>query len=349
MTFHVGLFGTGNISDTHARAACEIPGVEVVACWGRDLRKAERLASTYGGVAYSDMERFLGHRPMEAVLLGTPSGLHAAHGIAAARRGLHVLAEKPLDVTTGHADQLIGECERAGVKLGVFFQDRTAPDLAWLRRMIAAGALGKIGLVSAQVKWYRPPEYYASSPWRGTWVLDGGGALMNQGIHTVDLLLWLFGDVQCVSAATRTALHHIEVEDTVVACLEFVSGAIGTLEVTTAAYPGFARRLELTGTLGTIAVEQDRVVSVELREPTPEPPPRDEGSANASAKSNVVADPRGHRRVLEDFIRAVRSGDRPLCDGGDGRRSVELIEAIYRSAQSGSVVAVREPAKVSQR
>jgi predicted dehydrogenase len=231
--------------------------------------------------------------------------------------------------------------------VGVFFQDRTAPDLAWLRRMIAAGVLGEVFLVSAQVRWYRPPEYYGNSRWRGTWALDGGGALMNQGIHTVDLLLWLLGDVRRVHAATRTALHHIEVEDTAVACLEFANGGVGTLEVATSAYPGFARRVELTGSAGTVIIEHDRVVSVMLHDPPPEPPPRDEGNANASATSPVVSDPRGHRRVLEDFIHAVRHGGRPLCDGRDGRRSVELAEAIYRAARSGDAVTLRETTEVA--
>ena len=346
MTFRVGLLGAGNISDTHARAARETEGVELVAHWGRDQRKSARLATQYGGTAYTELELFLEHRPMDAVLLGTPSGMHAEHAREAARRGLHVLVEKPLDVTTERIDAMIAECERAPVALGVFFQDRTAPDLVWLRRMIAAGALGDVFLISARVKWYRPPEYYRGSRWRGTWALDGGGALMNQGIHTVDLILWLLGDVQRVSAATRTAVHDIEVEDTVVACLELANGAVGTLEAATSAYPGFARRLELTGTAGTVIVEHDRVVSVNLREPPPEPPPRDQGSANASATSPVVADSTGHRRVLEDFVAAVRSGRAPLCDGREGRRSVELVEAIYRAARSGRSVAVRQAIEV---
>ena len=342
MTFRVGLLGTGNISDTHARAAREITGVEVVAVCGRSAEKATRLARTYGGSAYSDVEHFLEHRPMDAVLVGTPSGLHAKHGIAAARRGLHVLVEKPLEITTAQADALIAECERAGVTLGVFFQDRTAPDLAWLQRNIAAGVLGEVYLASAQVKWYRAPEYYGASTWRGTWALDGGGALINQGIHTVDLLLWLLGDVRRVHAATRTALHHIEVEDTAVACLEFVNGAVGTLEVATSAYPGFPRRVELTGAAGTVIIEHDRVKSVMLHDPPAELPPREEGNTNASASTPVVSDPRGHRRILEDFIQAVRHGGRPLCDGRDGRRSVELVEGIYRAARSGQPVTLTE-------
>jgi predicted dehydrogenase len=235
-------------------------------------------------------------------------------------------------------DQLIAECERAHVTLAVIFQDRTAPQLVWLKRLIETGGLGKPILVSARVRWNRPPEYYATSSWRGTWALDGGGAVMNQGIHTIDLLLWLLGDVARVHAATRTALHAIETEDTAVASLEFASGAIGTYEATTAAYPGLPRRIELTGTEGTIIVEHDRVVSVNLRTPPSQPLPPADQNSNASATSPVVSDVRGHRRVLEDFVEAIAAGRRPLCDGRDGRRSVVLVEALYRSARTGAAV-----------
>ncbi len=334
MTVRIGILGGGNISETHARAARETPGVEVVSYWGRDSARTSALAGRYGGTAYGELDAFLGHRPMDAVVVGSPSGLHAEHAGAAARHGLHVLVEKPLDVTTGRIDALIAECERAHVTLGVIFQDRTAPHLVWLKNLLAQGALGRAILVSAQVKWHRGPEYYAGSRWRGTWALDGGGALMNQAIHTIDLLLWLLGDVGRVYAATRTALHPIEVEDTAVACLEFTSGAVGTLEAATSAFPGFPRRVELTGSEGSVIVEHDRVVAVQLRTPH-EPPPQDEGSGNASATSPVVSDVRGHARVLKDFVAALRSGAAPVCDGREGRRSVAMAEALYRSARTG--------------
>ena len=337
MTTRIGLLGAGNISETHARAARELADVQLVACWGRDAKRAARLTREYGGQAYADLDAFLSHRPMEAVIVGTPSGLHAEHARAAARRGLHVLVEKPLDVTTARIDALLDECERVGVTVGVIFQDRAAPDLIWLKHAIAAGALGTSVLASARVKWYRPPAYYADSSWRGTWALDGGGALMNQGIHSVDLLLWLFGEVERVYAATRTAVHAIAVEDTAVACLEFANGAVGTLEAATSVFPGFARRLELTGSEGTIVVEQDRVVALELRTPPVSLPPG-ETSTNASASSPVVTDARGHRRVLEDFVVAIRTRATPLCDGREGRRSVALVEAMYRSARARTAV-----------
>jgi UDP-N-acetyl-2-amino-2-deoxyglucuronate dehydrogenase len=331
---HIGIVGGGNISETHARASREIDGVEIAAIYGRNREKCERLGQLYGGVAYEDFEAFLEHRPMDMVAIGSPSGLHAEQGIAAARRGLHVLVEKPIDITTARADALIAECERAGVKLAVFFQDRLAPDLIRLKELIDAGRLGRPILISAWVKWYRSQDYYSESHWRGTRALDGGGALINQGVHTVDLLLWLMGDVTQVQAKASTALHKIEVEDTVVATLEFANGAIGTLEAATSVYPGYPRRLELTGSEGTIIVEDDRIVAADLREPLEDPAERQAGSSNASSTSPVVSDVSGHRRILEDFLRAMETGGQPLCDGREGRRSVELVQAIYQSSRT---------------
>jgi len=344
MTFHVGILGTGSISDTHARAAESIPGVEIVAVCGRDAGRAASLAAAHARPgaqpprAYAEVQAFLAHRPLELVLVGTPSGLHAEHGSAAAAQGLHVLVEKPLDISTERADALIDACEAAGVRLGVFFQDRTAPGLRWLEGLIRQGGLGRPVIVSARVRWYRPPEYYGGPRFRGRWVLDGGGAVMAQGIHTLDLLLWLLGDVKRVQAATRTAVHGIEVEDTAVTTLEFAGGAVGTFEATTSAFPGFPRTVELSGTEGTIVIQGDRLAAVALRQPPAEPPPDVPGTLNPSANSPTISDPAGHRAVIADFLEAVRTGGRPLCDGREGRRSVALVEAIYRAARAGQPV-----------
>src|SRR5467141_1307243 len=207
---HIGIIGGGNISETHARAAREINGVKIAAIYGTNREKCERLAQLYGGTTFDNLQAFLDHRRMDLVMIGSPSGVHAEQGLAAARHGLHVLVEKPIDITTERADVLIDECARANVKLGVFFQDRVAPGIRRLKELVDAGKLGKPMLVSGRVKWYRPPEYYSGSRWRGTWALDGGGALINQGVHTVDLLLWLMGNVTRVYGNTATALHGIE-------------------------------------------------------------------------------------------------------------------------------------------
>jgi len=339
MTLHVGLIGAGNISETHARAAREIPGMAVTAVYGTNAGKVARLAGESGATAYTEFAEFLAHRPMEMVAIGSPSGLHAEQGMAAAQRGLHVLAEKPLDITTARADALIAAAAKAGVKLGVFFQDRFKADLQRLKQWVDKGILGKLILADARVKWFRPENYYSDSRWRGTLRLDGGGALINQGIHTADLLLWMCGDVSSVQAVRKTALHKMEAEDTLVATLEFSSGALGTLQATTSVFPGYPRRVELTGSEGTVMIEHDRLIAADLRQ-TPEDFRSTGDDQNASASSATVSDVRGHRAVLEDFARSIESGGEPRCSGVEARRSVALVEAIYQACASGKPVAL---------
>jgi UDP-N-acetyl-2-amino-2-deoxyglucuronate dehydrogenase len=340
-TYHLGILGAGNISDTHARAAASLPNVRVSAVCGVNEARVTAMAARHGATPFVDLDAFLRHRPLDIVAIGSPSGLHGAHVEAAVAQGLHVLVEKPLEVTTARIDEMARAVERAGVTLGVFFQDRSTPDFVALRRDIEAGALGRLTLADARVKWYRPPEYYSQSHWRGTWALDGGGALMNQGIHTADLLLWLMGDVRRVYARAVTALHAIEVEDTVVAVLEFMSGAVGTLECTTAAWPGYSRRLALSGTAGTVVIEHDRVVRRDLRD-APAAGAEETATAGASAASPVVADASAHRRVIEDFVAALDVGRPPRVNLREGRRSIALAEAIYESSRTGLPVDVPE-------
>jgi UDP-N-acetyl-2-amino-2-deoxyglucuronate dehydrogenase len=345
---HVGILGGGGISETHARAAAAVTDLRVVAVCGRNEARVRALAATHEAAAFTDVAAFLRHRPMDIVAIGTPSGAHADDIEAAAAAGLHVLCEKPLDVTAARIDRMLDAVARTGVTLGVFFQDRSTPDLLDVHEAIVAGRLGRPILADARVKWYRPSEYYDQSRWRGTWALDGGGALMNQGIHTVDLLLWLLGDVRRVYARTLAAMHRIEVEDTAVAVLEFASGAVATLEATTAAWPGYDRRVAITGTLGTVVIEQSRVARWDLREPALEgasggatsidPGPPSDAKPGAAARTHVVADASAHRRVFEDFVAALDSGRPPRVDGREGRRSVELIEAIYASSRRGQPV-----------
>ncbi len=340
MTIHVGLIGGGNITETHARAARAIPGVAIAAIHGSNAEKIARLSREHGGTPYPDLDAFLQHRPMDLVILGSPSGLHAAQGIAAARSGLHVLTEKPIEISTVRADALIEAARQSKIQLGVIFQDRTKPHIRQLKNWLEQGLLGKLLLVDARVKWYRPPEYYANSRWRGTLALDGGGALINQGIHTVDLLLWLLGDVAGVQARTATQLHQIEAEDTATAILEFANGALGVFHATTAAYPGYPRRVEITGTEGTVVLEHDRIVAANLRNPQAAADLAAQLDStvdqNQSASSATVSDFRGHQAVLEDFLQAIQSNHAPACDGPEGRRSLALVEAIYRAARDAA-------------
>jgi UDP-N-acetyl-2-amino-2-deoxyglucuronate dehydrogenase len=340
---HVGLIGAGNISETHARAASAIPGVKVAAVYAPTRAHAERLAAQYGATPHDSLDRLLDQR-LDLVAIGSPSGLHAEHGIAAAARGIHVLVEKPIDVTTARADALIDEAARADVSLGVIFQDRLKPDILRAKTLIDEGRLGRPILATAQVKWYRTPEYYRGSRWRGTRALDGGGALMNQGVHTVDLLLWLFGPARRVFGRTAAALHPIEVEDTAVAVVEFASGALATIEAATSAYPGYSRRLELTGSEGTIMLDGDRLAAIDLRGDGGAGGAGERGgTAAVSASSPIVADASAHQRVFEDFIKAMATKTPPCCDGAGGRRSVALIEAIYASSRTNQDVLLPTP------
>jgi UDP-N-acetyl-2-amino-2-deoxyglucuronate dehydrogenase len=308
MTIHVGLMGGGNISETHARAARAIPGLEIAAIYGTNRDRVERFTTIHGGTPYLDLDAFLNHKPMDFVAIGSPSGLHSVHGIAAARRGLHVLTEKPIEISTERADELIGAARESGVKLGVMFQDRFKPDIRRLKQWIDDGAIGKPLLIDARVKWYRSPGYYSESKWRGTLALDGGGALINQAVHTLDLLLWLFGDVVRVQARTATMMHAIQGEDTAIALLEFASGALGT-------------------------VLADRIIAADLRDVS--------GRVNVSLPSGdsenvaspVVSDFSGHQAIFEDFVGAIRDNGTPACDGLEGRRSIALVEEIYSVAQ----------------
>jgi UDP-N-acetyl-2-amino-2-deoxyglucuronate dehydrogenase len=309
--------------------------------YGPTRARAEAIARANDAIACNDLDRLFEIEPLDMVAIGTPSGLHGAHGAAAAGRGVHVLVEKPIEISTARADVLVAAAARAGVTLGVIFQDRLKPDVRRLKSMVGNGTLGTVLLARAQVPWWRPPEYYSGSRWRGTWALDGGGALMNQAVHTVDLLLWLFGPVRRVYGKAATRLHAIEVEDTVVAVLEFASGALGTIEATTAAYPGYARRLELTGSNGTAILDGDALVAVDLRDGSAGPGPLENaGPQNPpeNVASPIVSDVGAHRAVFDDFIRAMQTGGRPGCDGAEGRQSVEVIEAIYRASATGAPV-----------
>jgi len=279
---------------------------------------------------------------MDMVIIGSPSGLHAKQGMLVAQQGLHVLVEKPIAVSSEQSAALVAACEEANVKLGVIFQDRFKPEIRRLRNLIREGTLGRILLADARMKWYRPPDYYSQSRWRGTWRLDGGGALINQGSHTVDLLLWLLGDVARVQARTATLLHSIETEDTALALLEFTGGALATLLATTAAYPGYSRRIEITGTEGTVILENDVIVAADLRAPSAtlsnETPNR-----NPSPSSPVISDARGHQSAIEDFIRAVEQNALPECNGKEAQRSLALIEEIYRASANTVAGAFSHP------
>ena len=252
------------------------------------------------------------------------------------------MVEKPLEITLPRCDAIIAACDAAGVRLCTIFPSRFTPANLRLKEAIELGRFGRLTLGDTHVKWWRTQDYYDSGGWRGTWKLDGGGALMNQAIHNVDLLSWLMGDVDTITALTATLAHQrIEVEDTAVAALRFKNGALGVIEAATSAYPGLLKRTEIHGDRGSARVEQDDLTLWDFQEKVPSDNEvyRRDGRPNRASRP-VRSDPRGithigHRDQLVDFLQAIDTGALPLVDGREGRKSVEIIRAIYRSAETG--------------
>ncbi len=329
-----GVAGCGMIGSVQAAAIKEIGGAVLPAVYGRDPARTEEFAARFGATGYTDLKQFLRHPGLDVVNICTPSGTHAELGIEAARAGKHVLVEKPIEIDLERADALIEACDRAGVKLGVIFQSRFLPSVQKIKRAIDEDRLGRLMIGDAFIKWYRAPEYYAPGSWHGTLALDGGGALINQAIHTVDLLRWIMGPVE-TAFAMKGALRypHLEGEDTLVAAVRFENGALGVIEATTSAKPGFKRRLEISGERGTLILDGDTIsvwaVDGEI-EAADEGEQITDGSADPAAISNL-----GHRLQIEDMMRAVIENRDPLVNGREGRKSLELVTALYASARSG--------------
>ncbi len=331
-----GIVGGGMIGAVQAAAIQQISGAKLVAACGRDETRTAEFAAKFGCASYTDYGRFLQHPGLHVVNICTPSGSHADLGIRAAKAGKHVLAEKPIETTLEKADALIEACDCAGVKLGVIFQSRFLPAVQRIKQAVDEGRLGKLMVGDALVKWYRAPEYYADS-WHGTMAQDGGGALINQAIHTVDLLRWIMGPVES-AFAMKSALRypHIEGEDTLVGTVKFQNGALGMIQATTSVKPGFKRRLEISGERGSIILDGDAIsvwaIDGEDTD-TGEAEQLTDGSANPAAISNE-----GHRRQIEDMMHAVIENRAPMIDGREGRKSLELVVALYAAANEGKPV-----------
>ena len=343
-TFGFAIVGAGVIAPFHARAISELPNARLVGFVDLRGERAAALGEAFAVEHSTDIGELLARADVDVVCVCVPSGTHAEVGVQAAEAGKHLVVEKPIDVTLEAADRLIAACRASGVKMTVISQHRYDRGVRRLRELLDSGRLGRPILGDAVVKWYRTQEYYDSGGWRGTWELDGGGCLMNQGVHYVDLLQWMMGPVESVSAHFATAAHEIEVEDLVVAALRFRSGALGSLEASTAVYPGLPERLEVTGTGGTVIVEAGSVKVCELKDEKGETSPYgakrigtteddQSGAGDPAAISHV-----GHRDQISEFLRVIDTGDEPALSGEEGRKPLEIILAVYESARSGREV-----------
>lgn len=342
-----GIVGCGVIAPIHARSISEIEGACLVAVSDVVKAKGDELAREYGVDAYTDYRELIQRDDVVAVSLCVPSGMRCEIGEACVKAGKHVLSEKPLEVTTAKVDRLIRAADDAGVKLGCVFQSRFADGPRAVRKAVEEGRFGRLVLGDAYIKWYRSQEYYDSGDWRGTRSLDGGGALMNQGIHQVDLLLWFMGPAKRVQARCALVNHDgLEVEDLACALIEFENGAMGVIEASTAIWPGHPGRIEVHGTRGGAVLEDGRLKFWRFEEETGEDAAILKALGEDGTLGSGASDPigslshEGHLRQIEDFVRALREDRAPFVEGREGRKAVALIEAIYASAESGEAVAL---------
>jgi len=351
------LVGCGSIAPTHANALAALhgDGARLVACADSVPHRAELFAQQFGLEARS-FEAVLDDPAIDAVTVCVPSGLHAALGVRALRAGKHVVVEKPMDVSLPACDALLAASRESGRTLGVISQHRFDAASRTVKDAVEAGALGDLVYAEARVPWYRTQVYYDSGDWRGTWGLDGGGALMNQGVHTADLLRWLAGPVESVYAQARTLAHaRIEVEDVLAATLSLENGAVATLTASTALFPGFPARLALHGAEGSAIIEGDTLHTLTTRNgpagggelAQAHAVQVAQGGTQAASASvgalGAASDPaavwgEAHRAQLADFVDCCRTGRRPAVDGEEGRKAVELVLAVYQSARTGEVV-----------
>jgi len=338
-----GIIGAGMIGHFHAKAIAAMTGGELQSVFDLRAEAAEKLASEYGGKAYSDINEFLADPELDIVTIGTPSGAHLDPALAALNAGKHVVCEKPLEITTERIDQLMDAAKANGKTLSAVLNRRFHPGMDAFKKATEEGRFGQLTSASAYVKWFRDQAYYDSAGWRGTWALDGGGALMNQSVHTVDALLYLAGPAKAVTAVTACQAHErIEVEDSIVATIEFENGALGVIECSTCTWSkdGHPARVQLAGTDGSVFLADESFEVWDFRDEKPE---------DAEIKSTLMKgqeaglganDPSAinfyqHQRNFEEVVQSIQEGRLCKTDAAEARKAVALIRAIYVSAQNG--------------
>jgi len=339
-----GIVGCGMVADFHAQAIAAMRGGHLACVFSRNKANAQRLAKTHHCAAYTDYNSFLSHPGLDIVTIATPSGAHLEPVQAAAEAGKHIACEKPLEVTLKRVDKMIQVCGKNKVLLAGIFQRRFNEATQVFKKAVEAGRLGRVTLADAYIKWYRTQEYYDSGYWRGTWKLDGGGALMNQSIHTIDILSYLAGEVQLVCAFADRSIHErIETEDNAVAILKFKNGAVGVIEGSTSCYSptGHAAEVHLCGSEGSIFMQDNSFTVWDFKKGRSNDKKimqklgARQGAAGAGAADPAAISYVAHQKNFEDVVRAIKKGTQPLVDGREGRKAIEIILAIYRSALTG--------------
>jgi len=346
-----GIIGCGVIGPFHADAITSLPEAQLVAVADTAPEKAQKMAEKYHTSAYNDAQKMLEREHLDVVDICTPSGMHSKHACQVMRAGSHVIVEKPMEITHDRIEEMLRVQQETGRKMAVISQHRFDESTMKVHELVEQKALGRLVLGNAIVPWWRSQKYYDSGAWRGTWELDGGGVLMNQSIHSIDLLQWLMGPVKSIYAYTDTLVHRMETEDVAVAVLRFANGALGTISATTGAYPGVTTRIEVYGDQGSAIIENDQLAYLHLASEDQEEvgaygvDPKKRRAEAAAGQGGGAQNPAAiswamHALQIADMIRAIRENGTPLLDGNGGRRPVEVILGIYESARTGKEVAL---------
>jgi UDP-N-acetyl-2-amino-2-deoxyglucuronate dehydrogenase len=349
-----GIVGCGVIGALHAKAITSLPAAHLVSVVDAIPESAHKLAQEYSVTPYTDTQEMYAKEHLDVVTICTPSGMHGANAIEAMRAGCHVIVEKPMEITLAAIEKMLHVQQETGRKMAVISQHRFDSATQQIHKLVDEQEFGRLVLGNAVIPWWRSQQYYDSGAWRGTWQLDGGGVLMNQSIHSIDLLQWLMGHVKSIYAYTDTLTHRMETEDVAGAVLRFANGAIGTITATTSGYPGTGTRIEIYGDKGSAIIESDKLKYLHLARDDSEdigfyggvkPKPATQvateaGKTGASDPGAIGADT--HALQIADMIRAIRENGTPLVDGIAGRHPVEIILGIYESARTGKEVTLKK-------
>ena len=328
--FGFGIFGCGMIASIHAEAIREIDSAELIGVADVVAANAEKMAEKCSCEVFADYEAMLSDPRVDIVCICTPSGFHADNALQALGHGKHVILEKPMAITVEDADRVVNAVRESGCHLTVISQMRFSEDVQKVKKLLKENAFGKLAFCDLYMKYWRDPSYYASSNWRGTFKFDGGGALMNQGIHGVDLIMYLVGEAKLLKGRVKTRIHDIEVEDTAVAVLEYENGAIGVIEGSTSAYPGFDRRIEIQGDKGYVMLKENHITELMINGEQI-PVEVEEKAASGSSDPSAIGS-YYHALQFRNMIETIRGNESLLVNAEDGRRAIKMILDIYKSS-----------------
>ncbi|MDX2315810.1 MAG: Gfo/Idh/MocA family oxidoreductase [Gammaproteobacteria bacterium] len=343
MSHRFGIVGGGMIAPVHLAAIRALPGAQATGIMDHGSGQGKILAPELDATGANDLDAFIARDDIDIITVATPSGLHHQAAVKAARAGKHCIVEKPIDIQLSRIDEMIAAHRQSGTLLGGIFNTRYSEAAGLLKRSVEAGRFGRLTFASAVGPWWRDQSYYDASAWKGSWALDGGGALMNQGIHSIDLMQWLVDSpVAQVSGRIATLAHeNIEVEDTGVASVAFENGALGTIACTTSMWPGHFRTITLAGSEGTAVLADANLLVWQFRDALPEDASIRQrylalpGAGIGASDPSAGLDYEGHRAVFADFVAALDAGTPAPVDGQEARKAVATILAIYASARLG--------------